>query len=150
MSLAPGMRARVAVPASLLFAALGPVKLFLLARVFRLRGARPFLAAAGAATFLLPLLPYAVEGAGSSLAARATAHLLVFWLGAPLLGLAVVRPAWRTSEADGLRVVRLARAVPFVVAGLQKSLPTVHGEFAQRARTRTPTSERRSGRSRLG
>ena len=117
LSLEPGMRARVAVPASLLFACLGPVKLALLARVFNLH-ARAFVAVAGAAVFLLPLLPYAVEGAGPSDAARRLAHLFVFWLGAPLLGWALARPGWGTEEVDGLRVRRIARAAPFLVAGL--------------------------------
>lgn len=115
MSLEPGMRARVALPASVVFAALAPVKLVLLAKVFRLRGVRPFLALAGSVVFLLPLLPYIVEGAPVAGAARASAHVLVTWLGAPLLGWALVRGAWRTEEGDGDRVRRIARVVPFLL-----------------------------------
>ncbi|HEX7896679.1 MAG TPA: hypothetical protein VF950_02905 [Planctomycetota bacterium] len=118
MSLAPGMRARVAVPASLLFAFFGPVKLALLARVFRLKGAGAFVAVAGTAVFLLPLLPYAIEGAGPLDASRRLAHLYVFWLGAPLLGWALARPGWKAEEVDGLRARRIAIAAPFLVAGL--------------------------------
>ena len=114
LSLAPGMRARLAVPASLLFAAFGPVKLALLARVFRLPGTRRFLAVAGATVFALPLLPYAIEAAGD----RRLAHLFVFWLGAPLLGWALTRPAWKAAADEDLRALRIARAAPLLVAGL--------------------------------
>jgi hypothetical protein len=118
MSLAPGMRARVAVPASLTFALFGPVKLALLARIFRLKGVGAFLATSGAALFLLPLLPYGIEGAGPLDPSRRLAHLFIFWLGAPLLGWALARPGWRTEEIDGLRARRIALAAPFLVAGL--------------------------------
>lgn len=117
LSLAPGMRARYVVPASLLFAAFGPLKLALLARVFRLPGTGRFLAVAGAAVFALPLLPYAIEAAGGD-DARRLAHLRVFWLGAPLLGWALARPAWRAAADEDLRARRIAVAVPLLVAGL--------------------------------
>lgn len=118
LSLAPGMRARLAIPASLLFAALGPIKLALLARVFRLSGSRSFLATAGLVVFALPLLPYALEAAGSSDDVRRLAHLFIFWLGAPLLGWALTRPAWTLGDVEEPRARRIAWAAPALVAGM--------------------------------
>jgi hypothetical protein len=118
MSLAPGMRAREALPASLLFALAGPLKLVLLARVFRLRDAGPTLAVAGASVVLAALLPYAIEAAGPADGPRQAAQLFASWLGAPLLGWALTRRAWTPATSDEIRVHRIARCVPFAIAGL--------------------------------
>ncbi len=119
MSWEPGMRARKAVPASVALALLAPLKLWALARVFRLRGAGPLLVAGLAAT-VLPLLPYVIELAGPWDVARRTVHLGLFSLGAPLLGWALGRPAreWTAEGEEDIRVQRIAAALPFVVAGL--------------------------------
>ncbi len=118
MSLAPGMRAREAIPASLMLAFAGPFKLWLLARVFRLRGTGTALALSGAALLLVPLLPYAVEASGPGEGARQAAHLFATWLGAPLLGWAMTRRAWTPGEDEGVRALRIARLAPFVVLAL--------------------------------
>lgn len=120
LSLEPGMRARSAVPASALLAILGPLKLWALARVFRLRGAGPALAVAGAALAALPALPYAIEAVGPCDALRQGAHLLAFWAGALLLGWAFHRRsrAWTSEWTGDERARRIAVAAPFLVVAL--------------------------------
>ena len=124
MSLASGMRARRALPASLLLALLGPLKVWLLARLFRIRGAGGTLTLAGLASAALPLLPYAIEAAGHGEVLRRSAHLAAFWLGAPLFGWALTRragswsTAWARDARDGEMTYRIATAVPYLVAGL--------------------------------
>jgi hypothetical protein len=117
------MRARHAVPASLAVALLGPAKILLLARVFRLRSSGLLVTITGGTAFLLPLLPYAVELAGPTESLRQILHLSLFWLGAPLLGWALSKRAsgwtsdWAGEEPDP-RIVRLSRVIPFLVTGL--------------------------------
>lgn len=120
ISFEPGMRARRVVPASLAFALLGPVKVWLLARVFRLRGAAAALRIAGLAVLALPLLPYLTEIAGAG--RREAAHLAVSWFGAPLLAWALSDGSrrWTSAWLDGVedpRLRRLARLAPFLVTG---------------------------------
>jgi hypothetical protein len=120
MDFGPGMRARRALPASLLLALLGPLKLWVLSRVFRLRRARGIAIPAGLVVALLPLLPYLVEGGGLGIGRRA-AHLSVFWLGAPLFGWGFSKAArgWTSRWApDSVRAGRIAQGAPFIVTAL--------------------------------
>jgi hypothetical protein len=129
MSFAPGMRARRALPAGLVLALLGPLKVWMLARVFRLREAWPILVPVGLLVASMPLLPYVIEAAGPLDASRRSAHLAVFWMGAPLFawGFAKRARAWTSRYAGGvadyLRVGRIADAAPF----LSVALFMVHG-----------------------
>ena len=121
LSLAPGMRARRAVPVSVALALLGPAKLWLLSFVFRLRSARPALGVAGLALLALPLIPYATELVDPI--HRQMVYLIVSWLGAPLLGWACTRTArrWTSAwmeDAQEPRFRRIALIVPFLVASL--------------------------------
>lgn len=124
MSLEPGMRARRAIPASLVFALLGPIKLCLLAYVFRLRSARPALAVAGTVVLLLPLLPYAIELESTLVSVRQSIYMVLSWLGAPVL-LWAFSPAarrwtsqWTEDNPDPWLTRRIAFIAPFLVAGL--------------------------------
>jgi hypothetical protein len=123
LSLEPGMRARRAVPASLAVALLGPAKILLLSRVFRLRSSGLLVTVTGLTAFFLPLLPYAVELAGPAESLRQDLHLSIFWMGAPLLGWALSKGAsgwtseWAATASDP-RIPRLARIVPFLAVGL--------------------------------
>jgi len=121
LSLAPGMRARRAVPASVALALLGPAKLWLLAVVFRLRSARAPLLVSGLALLALPLLPYLTELVEPT--RRETVYLIVVWLGAPLLAWACSPAAARWTSAwldddQEPRFRRIARIAPLLVAGL--------------------------------
>lgn len=124
MSLEPGMRARRAVPASIAFALLGPVKLWLLSRVFRLRDARGPLAVGGAVILALPLLPYIVELESTVVSVRQSLYLGLSWLGAPILGWAFTprarqwTSAWTSDNPDPWLTRRIAAAAPFLVAVL--------------------------------
>ena len=120
LSLEPGMRARKAVPASLLLAACGPLKVWLLARVFGVRRDGALVAVAAWTTALLPLLPYAIELAGPFAKHRQAAHLAVFWLSAPLLAWAASRraAAWVGDATADARAARLAVAVPLLIPAL--------------------------------
>jgi hypothetical protein len=118
VSLAPGMRARRAIPTSVALALLGPAKLWLLAVVFRLRSARAPLGIAGLAVVAIPLIPYATEIAHP--ACRETVYLITTWLGAPLLAWALTPRARRWSSAwladpEEPRFRRIAAAAPFLV-----------------------------------
>ncbi len=121
LSLAPGMRARKAVPVSVALALLGPLKLCLLATVFRLRSARGPLVVAGLALLLLPLLPYLTELVDPI--RRQTVYLIVSWLGAPLLAWACTPAAqrwtssWIADDQDA-RLRRIIRVVPVLIAVL--------------------------------
>jgi hypothetical protein len=121
LSLAPGMRARKAVPVSLALSLLGPTKLWLLAVVFRLRSAKAPLLVSGLALLALPLLPYLTELVEP--ARRETVYLIVAWLGAPLLAWACSPAAARWTSAwlgadQEPRFQRIARIAPLLVAGL--------------------------------
>ena len=122
MSLAPGMRARQAVPATLALAFLAPVKVWMLARLYRLRQAGSILLPSALLIALMPLLPYVIEAAGP--AERPGAHLAVFWLGAPLFGWGFTKAArgwtsrWARDVLDHVRVSRIAGAAPFIVVAL--------------------------------
>ena len=124
MSLEPGMRARRAIPASLVFALLGPIKLWLLARIFRLQSARGALAVIGSIVAALPLLPYAVELESTSLSIRNSIYLAISWVGAPVLAWAFTpaargwTSAWTESERDPWLTRRIALVAPFLVVGL--------------------------------
>ncbi len=124
MSLEPGMRARRAVPASIAFAMLGPIKLWLLARVFRLRSAGGPLAVAGAVIFLLPLLPYVVELESTTVSVRQGLYLGLSWLGAPVLGWAFTpnarrwTSAWTEDNPDPWLTRNIANVAPFLVTAL--------------------------------
>jgi hypothetical protein len=121
LSLAPGMRARVAFPVSVGLAVSGPVKLYLLASVFKLRSARSPLCITGLALFAMPLLPYLTELVPPM--RRETVYLTINWLGAPLLAWACMPPArrWTTALLDDAaepRLRRIARVAPLLVAAL--------------------------------
>src|SRR5205807_2099633 len=119
LSLGPGMRARKAVPVSVALAFLGPVKLCLLARVFRLRNVRVPLVIAGLTLLLLPLLPYLTELVDPT--RRQSAYLIVSWLGAPLLAWACTPAAqrWTSSGVDqDERLRRIIRVAPILIAAL--------------------------------
>jgi hypothetical protein len=124
MSLEPGMRARRAVPASLAFAALGPLKLLLLARVFRLRSAGGTLAVAGAVIFALPLLPYVIELESTMVSTRQGLYLGLSWLAAPVLGWAFSPSArrwtsgWTEENPDPWLTRRIAFVAPFIVSAM--------------------------------
>ena len=121
LSLAPGMRARLAVPVSITLAVLGPVKLGLLAVVFRLRSARGMLVVSGLALLAMPLLPYLTELVEPT--RRQSVYLALFWLGAPLLAWAWSpsarrwTSAWR-DDAGEPRLQRIARVAPLLLAGM--------------------------------
>ncbi|HVE40508.1 MAG TPA: hypothetical protein VNM14_11500 [Planctomycetota bacterium] len=126
ISLAPGMRARRAIPTSIALAVLGPIKLALLAVVFRLRGARAPLAVTGVVLLALPLVPYLTEIVHPT--RRETVYLLSTWLGAPLLCWAFSPSARRWTSAwladpREPRFRRIAALAPFLVA----SMFSVHG-----------------------
>lgn len=129
MSLEPGMRARRVVPVSLAFALLGPVKLWLLARVFRLRGAAGTLAVGGTVIFALPLLPYVIEIESTVVSVRQSLYLGLSWLGAPILAWAFTpkarqwTSAWTSDGPDPWLTRRIAAAAPFLVAALY----VIHG-----------------------
>jgi len=121
LSLAPGMRARLAVPVSFTLAFLGPVKLGLLARVFRLRSARSLIAVSGAALLAMPLLPYLTELVEP--ARRQSVYLGMVWLGAPLLAWACTPWArrWTSAWMDDAgepRLERIVRVTPILLAGM--------------------------------
>jgi hypothetical protein len=121
ISLAPGMRARRAVPTSIAIALLGPIKLWLLARVFRLRSARAPLAVASAALLAIPLLPYATEMVHPT--RRDAVYMITTWLGAPLLAWACTPSARRWTSAwladpEEPRFRRIAAVAPFLVVAL--------------------------------
>jgi hypothetical protein len=124
MSLEPGMRARRAIPASLILSLLGPIKLWLLARIFRLRSARGALAVIGSIVAALPLLPYAVELESTSVSVRNSIYLAISWVGAPVLAWAFTpaarrwTSAWTESERDPWLTRRIALVAPFLVVGL--------------------------------
>jgi hypothetical protein len=124
MSLKSGMRARRAIPASVVFALLGPVKLWLLARIFRLRSARGALAVAGSVVAALPLLPYAVELESTAISVRNSIYLVISWAGAPVLGWAFLPSArrwtsgWTEEEPDPWLTRRIVLVSPFLVVGL--------------------------------
>jgi hypothetical protein len=124
MSLEPGMRARRAVPASIAFALLGPVKLWLLSRVFRLRNAGGPLAIAGSVILALPLLPYIVELESTVVSVRQSLYLGLTWLGAPLLGWAFTprarqwTSAWTADAPDPWLTRNIAAVAPFLVSTL--------------------------------
>lgn len=117
-----GPRGRIAMGSSVVFGALAAVKLLLLARVFRLRGAAAPLAVAAAALVAMPLVPYLVEFAGQEAPARVATHLGISWLGALLLGWAFVRESrsWTSGFATDDWSVEVARriasAAPFIAA----------------------------------
>lgn len=121
LSLAPGMRARKAVPVSVALALLGPLKLCLLAYVFRLRNVRLPLVISGLALLLLPLLPYLTELVDPT--RRQTVYLIVSWLGAPLLAWACTPAAqhwtssWMAQDHDE-RLRRIIRVAPVLIAAL--------------------------------
>jgi len=121
LSLAPGMRARLAVPVSVTLAVLGPVKLGLLAVVFRLRSARGMLAVSGLALLAMPLLPYLTELVEPT--RRQSVYLAMVWLGAPLLAWACTPAArrWTSAwmeDAGEPRFERIARVAPILLAGM--------------------------------
>jgi len=121
LSLAPGMRARRAVPVSVLLALLGPVKLWLLASVFKLRSAKPTLLVVGLALLILPLLPYLTELVAPP--RRDAAYLVITWLGAPLLAWACSPAARRwtsawAGESPDPRVRQIVLVAPMLVAAL--------------------------------
>jgi hypothetical protein len=124
LSLEPGMRARRAIAASVVFSLLGPFKLWLLARIFRLKSARGALAVIGTVVAALPLLPYAVELESTSGSVRQSIYLVISWVGAPILGWAFTRQArrwtsgWTENEPDPWLTRRIALVSPFLVAGL--------------------------------
>lgn len=124
LSLEPGMRARRAIPASVVFALLGPVKLWLLARIFRLRSARGPLAVAASVIAALPLLPYAVEFESTAVSLRNSIYLVISWVGAPVLGWAFTPAArrwtsgWTENESDPWLTRRIALVAPFLVVVL--------------------------------
>ncbi|HVR85228.1 MAG TPA: hypothetical protein VMU54_13005 [Planctomycetota bacterium] len=121
LSLAPGMRARLAFPVSVALAMLGPVKLWLLASVFKLRSGRTPLLVLGLTLLSTPLLPYLTELAPPTL--RQTVYLVLLWLGAPLLAWACTPSArcWTSAwqgDAGEPRLRRIAAVVPVLVAAL--------------------------------
>jgi hypothetical protein len=121
LSLAPGMRARLAVPVSVMLAVLGPVKLWLLASVFKLRSARTPRIVLGVALLAMPLLPYLTELVPPI--GRQTSYLILTWLGAPRLVWACTPSARRWTSAwvddDGEpRLRRIAAVAPLLVAVL--------------------------------
>jgi hypothetical protein len=124
MSLQPGMRARRAIPASLVFALLGPLKLWMLARLFRLRSARGALAVCGTVLAALPLLPYVIELESTTVAVRQSLYLGLSWLGAPVLGWALTRSArrwtsgWTEAEPNPRLTRRIALVAPLLVCVL--------------------------------
>jgi hypothetical protein len=121
LSLAPGMRARLAFPVSVALALLGPVKLWLLASVFKLRSARTPLLVLGLALLAMPLLPYLTELVPPTL--RQTVYLILRWLGAPFLAWACTPSArgWTSDWQDDAgepRLRRIAALVPPLAAVL--------------------------------
>jgi hypothetical protein len=121
ISLAPGMRARKAIPTSIALALLGPIKLGLFAVVFRLRRARVPLAVTGVVLLALPLFPYLTEMVDP--ARRATVYLVSTWLGAPLLFWACSPSARRwtsgwLADPEEPRFRRIAAIGPFLVASM--------------------------------
>ena len=124
LSLEPGMRARRAIPASVVFAVLGPLKLWLLARIFRLKSARGALAVAAAVVAALPLLPYAVELESTAVSVRNGIYLAISWAAAPVLAWAFTPAArrwtsgWTENEPDPWLTRRIALVSPFLVVGL--------------------------------
>jgi hypothetical protein len=119
ISLAPGMRARRAIPTSIALALLGPIKLALLAVVFRLRNARVPLVVIGHVLLALPLLPYLTELVHPT--RRETVYLVSTWLGAPLFCWALGPSARRWSSAwladpQEPRFRRIAAVAPVLVA----------------------------------
>ena len=124
MSLEPGMRARRAIPASAVFAILGPLKLWLLARIFRLKNARGALAVAGSVVAALPLLPYAVELESTAVSVRNGIYLAISWAAAPVLAWAFTPGArrwtsgWTENEPDPWLTRRIVLVSPFLVVGL--------------------------------
>lgn len=124
MDLGPGMRLRRALSASAILAVLGPVKLLVLARVFRIRRGGPVLAVGSMVLAAIPLLPYAVDAAPTFGEHRQAAQLVAAWLGAPLLGWACTRAArrwfteWAWDEESLSMTRRIALAIPaLMVAG---------------------------------
>ena len=121
VSVAPGMRARHAIPTSVGLALLGPVKLWLLARVFRLRSARVPLAIASVVVLAGPLIPYLTEIVHPT--RRDLVHLLTTWLGAPLFCWSLTpsarqwTSAWLTDPREP-RFRRIAAVAPVVVSAL--------------------------------
>src|SRR6185503_13626512 len=124
MSLEPGMRARRAVPASIAFAVLGPLKLWLLARIFRLRSAGGTLAVAAAVIFALPLLPYVIEIESTTVSIRQGLYLGLSWLGAPILAWAMTpgagrwTSAWTEDNPDPRLTRRIALVAPLLLSTL--------------------------------
>lgn len=124
MSLEPGMRARRAIPASLIFALLGPIKLWLLARIFRLKNARSALALVSGILAALPILPYAVEVESTAISVRNSIYLVISWTAAPVLGWAFTPAArrwtsgWTENEPDPWLTRRIALVAPFLLIGL--------------------------------
>ncbi|HZE99717.1 MAG TPA: hypothetical protein VE981_22110 [Planctomycetota bacterium] len=139
LSLAPGMRARKAVPVSVLLALAGPLKLYFLAVVFRLRGARGPLVVTGLALLALPLLPYLTELVPPL--RRQTVYLVMSWLGAPLLTWACLPAArsWTSGWIDDDQEPRLRR-IAFVAPVLVACLFIAHGLTWSAIATLTPTA----------
>jgi hypothetical protein len=139
ISFAPGMRARRAIPASIGLALLGPIKLWLLAVVFRLRSARSPLAVTGLVLLALPLLPYLTEIVEPT--RRESVYLISTWLGAPIFCWAFSpsargwTSAWLTDPREP-RFHRIAAVAPVLVA----SMFSAHGLMwsAQSSLTLTP------------
>ncbi len=106
------------------FAALGPVKLMLLAFVFRIRGAIAPILVASAVLVAIPLLPNAIEAAAGHDTIREPLHLAFTWLGAGLLAWALLSkpaPFWSDLITDDWSAVvtsRVASVLPLLITAL--------------------------------